>query len=236
MEISTESEPKIQLPPSWKEHLLDEFKQPYLAELKQFLIEEKKANKIICPKGSEYFNAFHYTPFDAVKVVLLGQDPYHGKNQAHGLSFSVRPHQAIPPSLKNIYRELKADLCLPPAKHGHLVSWAQQGILLLNSVLTVELGKPGSHQGHGWEIFTDKVIECLNAQKDHLVFLLWGSYAHKKGQFIDDQRHLVLKAAHPSPFSAHNGFFGCQHFSKTNAYLIKQGKTPINWQLPEIRI
>lgn len=233
MEAQSALEHKVQLPPSWKEYLLDEFNKPYLIQLKQFLVEEKKANKVICPKGSEYFNAFHFTPFDQVKVVLLGQDPYPGKNQAHGLSFSVRSHIPIPPSLKNIYRELEQDLGIPPARHGYLVSWANQGVLLLNSVLTVELGKPASHQGKGWEIFTDKIIECLNTQKNGLVFLLWGSYAHRKGQFIDAERHLILKAAHPSPFSAHNGFFGCRHFSKTNDYLMKQGKIPIEWRLPE---
>lgn len=232
MNNTTETiEQKVQLEPSWKERLIGEFDKFYMKQLRQFLQTEKLAKKNLCPKGTEYFNAFAYTPFDKVKVVLLGQDPYHGPNQAHGLSFSVRPGIAIPPSLQNIYKELQNDLSIPPAKHGYLVHWSEQGVMLLNSVLTVEQGKPASHQGRGWEVFTDKVIEVLNQQKTGLVFLLWGSYAHKKGQFIDKQKHLVLTAPHPSPFSVHKGFFGCKHFSKTNEYLQKQGQEPVDWKL-----
>ena len=222
---------KIKMSDSWKAILLEEFAQDYMQKLRHFLQEEKKAGKIIYPPSQECFNAFNLTPFDSVKVVILGQDPYHGPGQAHGLCFSVRPQVPLPPSLRNIYKELKSDLGIPPAPHGCLVHWARQGVLLLNSVLTVEQGKPASHQDKGWERFTDRVIHILNEQKQHIVFLLWGSYAQRKGSFIDDKKHLVLRSAHPSPFSAHK-FLGNHHFSKANTYLKAHDETPIDWQLP----
>jgi uracil-DNA glycosylase len=221
----------IKLPPCWLSVLGEEFTQPYMKELKAFLASEKANKKIIYPKGDNIFKAFELTPFDSVKVVILGQDPYHGPNQAHGLCFSVQDGMNQPPSLINIFKEIERDLKIPPAKHGCLENWAKQGVLLLNSVLTVQQGMAASHQGKGWERFTDRVIEVLNAQKEHLVFLLWGSYAQKKGQFIDRNKHLVLQSVHPSPLSAHRGFIGNGHFSKTNEYLVKQGKTPIDWRL-----
>lgn len=223
---------KIQLEPEWKRQLWDEFAQPYMQSLKQFLKEEYSKGKTIYPRGSEYFNAFNSTPFSRVKVVILGQDPYHGPGQAHGLCFSVRPGVAPPPSLINIFKELKRDLNIDPPLHGHLQSWAEQGVLLLNATLTVEKGKAGSHQNKGWERFTDKAIHCLNENREHIVFVLWGSYAQKKAAFVDTKKHLVLKAPHPSPLSAHRGFLGCGHFSKINAYLKKTGQKPINWALP----
>lgn len=223
----------IQLEHSWKDKLVDEFDKPYLQELRQFLNAQKRAKKIIYPKGEDIFRAFEYTPYEATKVVILGQDPYHGPHQAHGLCFSVKPHVKIPPSLRNIYQELNHDLNVSPAAHGCLTSWAKQGVLLLNSVLTVEQGKAGSHQAKGWEVFTDKVIQCLNSSKRPLVFILWGSYAQKKGQCIDGKRHCVLKAPHPSPLSAHRGFFGSRPFSKANQFLVKNGQAPILWELPE---
>lgn len=216
---------------SWYQYLGAEFEKPYMQQLRQFLRHEKDAKKTIYPKSEHVFNAFKLTPFEKVKVVLLGQDPYHGPNQAHGLCFSVAEGIALPPSLQNIYKELKTDLGIQPAKTGYLVPWAEQGVLLLNSVLTVEKGQPASHQGKGWEQFTDKVISLLNEEKENLVFLLWGAYAQKKGNHIDTTRHCVLKAAHPSPFSAYNGFLGCRHFSKANEFLQKQGKTPIDWRI-----
>lgn len=216
---------------SWKPLLEPEFEKPYMQKLRNFLRQEKDQKKVIYPRGENIFNSFNLTPFKDVKVVILGQDPYHGPGQAHGLCFSVPPKVPMPPSLLNIYKELQADLGYTPARHGCLEKWAQQGVLLLNSVLTVERGLAASHQGKGWEQFTDRVISLLNEQKSGLVFLLWGSYAQRKGQFIDTQRHLVLKSVHPSPLSAYQGFFGCRHFSKTNEYLVKQGKKPIDWQL-----
>lgn len=225
------SDAKIQLEPGWKNHLKDEFSQDYMQALKAFLLQEKQAGKIIFPPGQEYFNALKLTPFDQVKVVILGQDPYHGPHQAHGLCFSVRPEVKIPPSLKNIYLEMKTDLGIAPANHGCLTHWAEQGVLLLNSVLTVEKGKPGSHRGKGWERFTDRIIHVLNQEKQHLVFILWGAYAQEKGGFIDTGRHLVLKSAHPSPYSVQK-FFGNHHFSQTNRYLETHGIAPIHWQLP----
>lgn len=216
---------------TWQIVLGEEFNQPYMQQLKAFLRQEKDQKKVIYPKSSNVFHAFHLTPFDKVEVVILGQDPYHGPNQAHGLCFSVPTGIKLPPSLQNIYKELKNDLGLQTTQNGCLESWAKQGVLLLNSVLTVEQGKAASHQGKGWETFTDKVIEVLNREKEGLVFLLWGAYAQKKGQFIDTQKHCVLKTTHPSPFSANNGFLGCKHFSKTNQYLQAQGKIPIDWQV-----
>ncbi len=224
----------VLLEESWKELLLSEFSQPYMVKLKKFLTEEKQLNKIIYPKGSEIFNAFLLTPINQVKVVIVGQDPYHGPNQAHGLCFSVLPKVVPPPSLLNIYKELQDDLNITPAKHGCLIKWAKQGVLLLNSVLTVEHGMPGSHRNRGWELFTDQAIKILNIQPNRIIFLLWGSYAQQKCQSIDHNKHFVLQAAHPSPFSVRRGFFGCRHFSKTNELLQQLGKTPIDWDLSAI--
>lgn len=224
----------IKLPPSWLAVLSREFEKPYMVKLKQFLSEEKANGKIVYPAGSNWFSAFNDTPFDQVKVVILGQDPYHGPQQAHGLCFSVLPGVATPPSLKNIYKELQSDLGIPPAAHGCLTYWARQGVLLLNATLTVEQGNAGAHQGQGWEQFTDRAVALLNEQRQGLVFMLWGSYAQKKGGFIDKSKHLVLTAPHPSPLSAHRGFLGCRHFSQANHYLEKQGNKPIDWQLPSV--
>lgn len=222
----------VRLADSWKAVLGDEFAQPYMRNLKDFLQAEKAAGKQIFPKGAEYFRALDLTPLDEVRVVILGQDPYHGAGQAHGLCFSVRPGVRIPPSLVNIYKELQSDLGIAPARHGFLEHWAQQGVLLLNSVLTVEEARAASHQGQGWERFTDAVIRAVNEDCEHVVFMLWGSYAQKKAAFVDGARHLVLKAPHPSPLSAYNGFFGCRHFSQANEYLLSKGRNAIDWQLP----
>ncbi|MFN7024626.1 MAG: uracil-DNA glycosylase [Pseudorhizobium sp.] len=223
---------EVRLEESWKKALAPEFSDPYMGALRRFLMEEKEAGKRIFPKGAEYFLALDLTPLDQVKVVILGQDPYHGAGQAHGLCFSVQPGVRIPPSLVNIYKELKADLGIAPASHGFLEHWARQGVLLLNSVLTVEEARAASHQGQGWERFTDAVIRLVNERCEGIVFMLWGAYAQKKAAFVDKKRHLVLTAPHPSPLSAHNGFFGSRHFSKANAFLAERGKTPIDWQLP----
>lgn len=220
--------------PSWQAVLAKEFDMPYMQALKNFLRSEKDAHKIIYPHSSNWFHALEMTPMEDVKVVILGQDPYHQAGQAHGLCFSVLPGIKTPPSLVNIYKELETNLGISPANHGYLESWAEQGVLLLNAVLTVEDSKANAHQGKGWELFTDKIIEVINIECEHVVFLLWGSYAQKKGAIIDSERHLVLKAPHPSPLSAHRGFFGCQHFSQANDYLKQQTKTPIEWQLPKI--
>ncbi|MCQ1571219.1 uracil-DNA glycosylase [Neorhizobium galegae] len=227
------AEGEVKLEESWKHALGREFSNPYMSELRRFLVAEKEAGKRIFPKGSEYFRALDLTPLDEVKVVILGQDPYHGLGQAHGLCFSVKPGVRIPPSLINIYKEMETDLGIPPAKHGFLEHWAEQGVLLLNSVLTVEEARAASHQGKGWERFTDAVIRAVNDECDGVVFILWGSYAQKKAAFVDQQRHLVLKSAHPSPLSAHNGFLGSRPFSKANAYLQSIGKDPLDWRLPE---
>ncbi|RRJ85215.1 uracil-DNA glycosylase [Aestuariirhabdus litorea] len=227
-----ESHRKVELEPCWKAVLEAEFSQPYMEQLRAFLQQQKQAGKAVYPAGSEIFNAFNTTPFDRVKVVILGQDPYHGEGQAHGLSFSVRPGVRIPPSLVNIYKELERDLGVSPAPHGYLMHWARQGVLLLNSVLTVEQSQAASHQNQGWETFTDRAIARLNEQRDGLVFMLWGSYAQRKGAFIDAQRHCVLRAPHPSPLSAHRGFIGCGHFSAANRWLMERGEAPIDWQLP----
>ena len=218
---------------SWLAHLKDEFTRPSIARLRDFLAQELKQGKIIYPHGKNIFNAFNHTPFDQLKVVIIGQDPYHGPNQAHGLSFSVQPGIAPPPSLVNIFKEQQSDLGITPPSHGCLTSWARQGVLLLNNVLTVEAGKAASHQGKGWELFTDQVVSVINECKKNIIFLLWGSAAQKKGQVINPLRHHILKAPHPSPLSAHRGFFGCGHFSKTNQILQGTNRTPINWQLPE---
>ncbi|MCY1161145.1 Uracil-DNA glycosylase [compost metagenome] len=223
---------KIQLDAGWKSGLSEFLLSPKMDELKDFLVQEKKADKIIYPPSSLIFNALNTTPLANVKVVILGQDPYHGPNQAHGLSFSVQKGVAIPPSLRNIFHELNTDLGVVKPIHGDLTRWAEQGVLLLNAVLTVEAGQPTSHQKRGWEDFTDHVIDVLNQQCEHVVFILWGAYAQRKGQRIDQNKHLVLKAAHPSPLAANRGgFFGCKVFSKSNNYLKQNGIEPINWQL-----
>lgn len=218
----------------WDTALAAELSDPYMDELAAFLDTELDAGKQIFPQTSEYFAALALTPLDRVKVVILGQDPYHGDGQAHGLCFSVQPGVRVPPSLKNIYKELESDLSIPKENHGNLESWARQGVLLLNSVLTVERGLAASHRGRGWERFTDAVIAKVNALPHPVVFLLWGAYAQKKAGFVDTDRHLVLKAAHPSPLSAHNGFLGCRHFSKANSFLEANGMQPIDWRLPEM--
>lgn len=221
----------IKIDSNWLMHLQTEFDKDYLKNLKEYLKIEYANGKTIYPKGNEYFEALNLTPFDKVKVVILGQDPYHGPNQAHGLCFSVKDGVRFPPSLQNIFKELKNDLGIEPPKSGCLNKWAEQGVLLLNSVLTVESGKAGSHQGKGWEQFTDKVIEVLNKDKNNLVFILWGSYAQKKGQIIDRNRHLVIESVHPSPLSVHRGFYGSKPFSKTNMYLKEKGLKEIDWSL-----
>lgn len=220
---------KIGLISCWKNRLGDEFSKPYMSALRQFLLERKRQGAVIYPPGDLIFNALNSTPFDSVNVVILGQDPYHGPGQAHGLCFSVKEGVAVPPSLINIYKELASDLRVDPPRNGNLQHWAEQGVLLLNAVLTVERGKAGAHQGKGWERFTDRVIAELNENRDGLVFMLWGSYAMKKGAMIDRERHLVLTAPHPSPLSAHRGFFGCRHFSQANQWLEKRGLAPVSW-------
>lgn len=223
---------QIRLEPSWKSRLINEFTAPYMLQLKEFLRQQLAANKQIFPKGNEYFAALDLTPFEQVKVVILGQDPYHGPGQAHGLCFSVRPEVDIPPSLVNIYKELEADLGIKRPPHGFLKHWAEQGVLLLNAVLTVERGLANSHQDKGWERFTDRIIAVLNEEREHLVFILWGSYAQKKGRIIDRSRHLVIESPHPSPLSAHRGFLGSRPFSKANSYLASHGIAPIDWSVP----
>lgn len=229
---------RIKLDESWKAPLTPEFASSYMENLRGFLIEQHKAGKTIFPKGSEYFRALDLTPLEKVRVVILGQDPYHGPGQAHGLCFSVQPGVRPPPSLVNIYKELESDIGMQRPVHGFLESWATQGVLLLNSVLTVEKGEAASHRGKGWEQFTDAVIRLIAAQEQPVVFLLWGSYAQKKAAFVqsveEGGKHLVLKAPHPSPLSAYNGFFGCRHFSKTNAFLKANGLPAIDWSLPPV--
>lgn len=223
----------IKLEESWRTALASEFSAPYMAELKQFLVAEKSAGKRIFPRGPNWFRALDLTPLDKVRVVIIGQDPYHGVGQAHGLAFSVQPGVRPPPSLNNIFKEIKSDLGIAPPRHGFLEHWAKQGVLLLNSVLTVEMGKPASHQKRGWEQFTDAVVRLVNEKTEPVVFLLWGSYAQRKAAFVDTSRHLVIKSAHPSPLSAHNGFFGSRPFSKTNAFFTSKGLPPIDWALPD---
>ena len=218
---------------SWARVLADEKRQAYFQEILAFVERERAAGKVIYPPNAEVFNALALTPFSEVKVVVLGQDPYHGPRQAHGLCFSVKPPTPPPPSLLNIFSELESDVGIARPKHGDLTSWARQGVLLLNAVLTVEDGKPGSHANKGWERFTSKVIEELNNRREHLVFLLWGSYAQKKAEHVDRTKHLVLTAPHPSPLSAYRGFLGCRHFSQANSYLVTHGRTPIDWSLPK---
>ena len=231
---------RVRLTPSWKAALASEFESAYMARLRAFLVEEKQARKTVYPKGDHIFRALDATPLESVKVVIIGQDPYHGPRQAHGLCFSVQPGVALPPSLVNIFAEINTDMAddavpcgrhdgaVPPGK-GCLAPWSRQGVLLLNAVLTVVAGRAGSHQGRGWETFTDRVVEIVNRERQHVVFMLWGSYAQKKGAVVDTSRHLVLTSPHPSPLSAHRGFFGCRHFSKANTYLVDHGVMPINW-------
>ncbi len=222
----------VQIEESWKRVLADEFQQPYFAAIKAFLVQEKKAGKVIYPPGPLIFNAFNTTPFDQVRVVILGQDPYHNPSEAMGLCFSVPRGIKIPPSLVNIFREIERDLGIPIPKHGDLTYWAQQGVLLLNAMLTVEAGKPTSHQKIGWQNFTDAVIRRLSDLKEGVVFLLWGNFAKGKKALIDETRHYVLTAPHPSPLAG-DGFVGCGHFSRTNELLQKQGLPPIDWSLPD---
>jgi len=230
----SEIQDRVKLRPSWKIRLGKEFEEEYMQNLRQFLIKEKQAGKTIYPDGDDIFNSMNLVSFEDVTVVIIGQDPYHGPGQAHGLCFSVKPGVKTPPSLVNIFKEIHQDLGIVISSHGYLKSWAEQGVLLLNSVLTVERNKAGSHQGKGWERFTDTIIKILNKEHAGLVFLLWGSYAQQKGKIIDRERHLVLESVHPSPLSAHRGFFGKHHFSKANNYLEGQGKTVIDWSLPEL--
>ena len=231
---------RVRLEPSWKAALASEFESGYMAKLRAFLLSERQTRKTVYPRGEQIFAALDATPVADVKVVIIGQDPYHGPGQAHGLCFSVQPGVALPPSLINIFKEIDADMAdddVPcgrhdgavPAGRGCLESWARQGVLLLNAVLTVVAGRANSHQGRGWETFTDRVVDVVNRERDHVVFMLWGSYAQKKGAAVDTTRHLVLRAPHPSPLSANRGFFGCRHFSKANQYLVEHGVMPINW-------
>lgn len=222
---------QVNIEASWKEALKQEFGQPYFFQLVEFLKQEKKSGRVIYPLGPEIFNAFQQTPLQAVKVVILGQDPYHGEGQAHGLSFSVRKGVRIPPSLQNIYKELANDVGFQIPDHGDLSAWARQGVLLLNASLTVLANQPMSHSKIGWEVFTDAVIRTVSEQLTSCVFLLWGSFAQQKRSLIDTKKHLILEAPHPSPLSAHRGFFGCRHFSLSNAYLISKGRDAVDWQL-----
>ena len=229
----SELQDRVKLRPSWKKRLGIEFEQDYMQKLREFLLHEKQQGKIIYPAGKDIFNSMNYTPFENVKVVIVGQDPYHGPGQAHGLCFSVKPGVRTPPSLVNIFKEIENDLGIPISRHGYLKSWAEQGVLLINSVLTVERNKAGSHQGKGWERFTDAVIRTLNTELSGVVYLLWGSYAQKKGKIIDRKKNLVLQSVHPSPLSAHRGFFGNKQFSQANSYLERLGKEAISWELPQ---
>jgi len=226
-----EQQPDIQLHPEWLEVLGAEFDRDYMQRLRAFLLERSRAGATIYPPGRQIFNALDSTPLSRVKAVILGQDPYHGPGQAHGLCFSVRRGVPPPPSLVNIFREIESDLGYPPPGHGCLQAWSERGVLLINAVLTVERGNPGAHQGKGWELFTDAVVNAVNTRRDNVAFLLWGSHAQRKGAGIDTGRHLVLKAPHPSPLSAHRGFFGCRHFSKANEWLESRGVGPVDWRL-----
>ncbi|MCY7355533.1 MAG: uracil-DNA glycosylase [Lysobacter sp.] len=225
-------EERIRLEPSWKARIGDYLQHDDIRALSTFLRQRKAAGARIYPPGPQIFAAFDATPFDTVKVVVLGQDPYHGAGQAHGLCFSVAPGVSVPPSLDNIFKEIQRDLGIARPDHGYLMPWAQRGVLLLNAVMTVEDGRAGAHQGKGWEGFTDHVVDVLNRESENLVFLLWGSYAQAKGKVIDTRRHRVLKTTHPSPLSAHRGFLGSGHFSATNEYLARHGQAPIDWSLP----
>lgn len=230
MNQTTQSKPG-QLDPSWQAVIGDELNKPYMQSLRAFLKQEKASGKTIFPPSPLIFNAFNHTPFDKVRVVIIGQDPYHGPGQAHGLSFSVPSGIALPPSLMNIFKEIEADLGIKMSRNGDLTAWANQGVLLLNATLTVEMANAGSHQNRGWEEFTNAAIAALNNHREGLVFVLWGSYAQKKGAMIDSKKHLILQSPHPSPLSAHRGFFGNHQFSTINRYLQEHGKTPINWQI-----
>ena len=227
-----DDEARIRLHPSWKRRVGDYLLREDMRALAAFLRERKARGKAIYPPGPQLFAALDATPFDQAKVVILGQDPYHGAGQAHGLSFSVQPGVPVPPSLGNIFKELRRDLGLEPPDHGCLLPWAQRGVLLLNAVLSVEAGRPGSHQGRGWEGFTDAIVQALSSERAGLVFMLWGSYAQKKGALVDRSRHCVMRAPHPSPLSAHRGFLGCGHFSAANRYLQGRGATAVDWSLP----
>jgi uracil-DNA glycosylase len=222
---------EVKIEEGWKKVLQAEFTKPYFKEIVHFLKTEKEAGKIIYPPGSLIFNAFNTTSFNQVKVVLLGQDPYHGKGQAHGLSFSVQRPVKPPPSLVNIFKELHKDTGMPIPQHGDLTHWAEQGVMLLNASLTVRAAEPTSHSNIGWHQFTDAVIQTVSEKKENVVFILWGKYAQEKQALINEKKHLILKAAHPSPYSAERGFFGCHHFSKTNDYLVKHGIDPVDWVL-----
>ena len=220
----------VKIAPDWKELLSPEFEKPYFAALTQFVRQEYATHRIY-PRGSNIFRAFDKCPFDKLKVVIIGQDPYHGPGQAHGMCFSVKRGTPPPPSLQNIFKEIKSDLGIDPPQHGELTSWADNGVLLLNTVLTVREGQPNSHKGMGWEQFTDRIIQLLNERQQPMVFLLWGGNARSKARLITNPAHLVLQCAHPSPLSAYNGFFGCRHFSKTNEFLVSRGMKPIDWKL-----
>ena len=222
---------EVAIEASWKDRLANEFAAQYMVNLSQFIRDEKAKGKLIYPAGADIFTAFNLTPFTKVKVVILGQDPYHGPNQAHGLSFSVRHGITPPPSLQNIFKEMSSDVGTPPPDHGNLETWANQGVLMLNSILTVEHGRAGAHIGKGWERFTDVAIDQLNSSRENIVFILWGRKAQQKCSRVDPQRHKVLMSAHPSPLSAYNGFFGSKPFSKANDYLASHGISPINWSL-----
>lgn len=223
----------VKIDPAWMNVIGGEFEQSYMKALKEFLRQEKTTGQTVYPKSGDIFNALNITPFDKVEVVILGQDPYHGPNQAHGLAFSVRAGVALPPSLVNIYKEIESEFGVAMPRRGDLTGWARQGVLLLNATLTVQAERAGSHQGRGWEQFTDAVIRALNDRGEHIVFMLWGAYAQKKGAFIDRHKHLVLQAPHPSPLSAHRGFLGCGHFMKANEYLAQHGRKPIDWTVVE---
>jgi len=227
---------EIKLHDQWRQAIGIEFDKDYMQSLREFLIQRKQQGAVIYPPANQWFAALNTTPFEKVRVVILGQDPYHGVDQAHGLCFSVTPGIKVPPSLANIYKEIKSDLGIDQPNHGCLISWAQQGVLMLNATLTVEDGNAGAHQGKGWEQFTDQIIKAVNQQREGVVFMLWGSYAQKKSTIIDSSRHLILKSVHPSPLSAYRGFFGCGHFSAANDYLQQSGVEPIDWQLPESNI
>ncbi len=231
MSSQNETPKDVRLHESWKIHLAAEFEQAYMKDLKAFLSKEKGQGKIIYPRGDSIFAALNRTPLEQIKVVILGQDPYHGPGQAHGLSFSVPTGVALPPSLLNIFKELEVDLKIPRSAQGCLEAWADRGVLLLNSVLTVEQGKAASHQNRGWEKFTDAVIRVINEQREHVAFILWGAYAQKKGAFVDRQKHFVLESPHPSPLSAHRGFMGSKPFSQVNHYLQKNGLDPVDWNI-----
>ncbi|MDB5020048.1 MAG: Uracil-DNA glycosylase [Pedobacter sp.] len=232
MSESSSTRTQAPLEPGWQSVLSEEFEKDYMKSLRAFLVQEKQNGKTVFPKSTDVFNAFNHTPFDNVKVVIIGQDPYHGQGQAHGLAFSVQKGITVPPSLKNIYKELETDIeGFNKPDHGSLMQWADDGVLLLNATLTVRAHEAGSHQGKGWEIFTDRAIQLLSEERDNLVFLLWGKFAQNKSVLIDENKHTILKAAHPSPFSAYNGFFGCKHFSKSNEVLIEKGLQPVDWQI-----